>query len=494
MDAPLILALGQAWLRERGDLPVEGAWASGRALGLRWAGRKTAEGWVLLLHPKPEWWLLPTDHPAWLRLQGEAPRDSAKLWSPWLHGARLRAVEGHPGERWVGFALQRRAITGRLETLRLAFQAIPGRPGIRLDGLDVQVPRLGLGSPFPAAAPEPGAEPPPLRRWRELWGEALDGALAGEIPEVLEGEGGLLERHRAWSILRAEALVLGPARAAADRKRQTEAARMDRLALALARDRGRHEATLPLKEQARRISAELYRLKGATREAVLLDGTRIPLPEGTAAEAAAQGWYAAAKKAERGLARVAELAAELTRERLAWVRQEEALERGEGPLPLARVGPSGRQPERGAGRGKGSDKAGGRGAKRMDGAGAKRRDGKGAAFRSVMVDGFEVLIGKGDAENDQLTFKVADNLDVWLHVASVPGSHVVIRNPDKLSELPRTVLERAAELAAFHSKARDGGKVEVHLARIADISKPRGFAPGKVILRKWTALRVYPKP
>jgi predicted ribosome quality control (RQC) complex YloA/Tae2 family protein len=124
----------------------------------------------------------------------------------------------------------------------------------------------------------------------------------------------------------------------------------------------------------------------------------------------------------------------------------------------------------------------------------KRKDGKGVAFRSVMVDGFEVLIGKGDAENDQLTFKVADNLDFWLHVASQPGSHVVIRNPDKLSELPRTVLERAAELAAYHSKARDGGKVEVHVARIADISKPRGFAPGKVILKKWVGIRVYPKP
>jgi predicted ribosome quality control (RQC) complex YloA/Tae2 family protein len=126
--------------------------------------------------------------------------------------------------------------------------------------------------------------------------------------------------------------------------------------------------------------------------------------------------------------------------------------------------------------------------------GDKRKDGKGAAFRSIMVDGFEVLIGKGDAENDQLTFKIADNLDFWFHVATLPGSHVVIRNPDKLSELPRSVIERAAELAAYHSKARGGGKVEVHMARIADISKPRGFAPGKVILKKWVGLRVYPKP
>ena len=122
-----------------------------------------------------------------------------------------------------------------------------------------------------------------------------------------------------------------------------------------------------------------------------------------------------------------------------------------------------------------------------------RTDGKGRAFRSVMVDGFEVLIGKGDADNDQLTFKVAGPMDLWLHVASTAGSHVVVRNPDRISEFPRAVIERAAELAAFFSKARDGGKVEVHYCRAADVSKPRGFPPGKVLLKQWKSLRVYPK-
>ncbi len=487
MDAPLILALGRAWLRERGEIPLEGVWASGRALGLRWAGRKAAEGWVLLLQPRPELWLLGADHPAWTRLQGEAPRESGRVWAPFLAGARLKAVEGDPRERWLGLHFQRRAITGRLETLRLAFQAIPGRAGIRVDGLDVQLPRLGLGSPFPTAAPEPQEDPPPFRRWRERWGPDLDRALAGEIPEVLEGEGGLLDRHRAWSEARAEALILQPAKAAAERKRQSEAARMERLAQALARDRTKHLAVLPLKVQAQRLSAELYRLKGVTREAVLLDGTRIALPEGAPVEAAVQTWFAAAKKAERGLSRVAELEAELAAERAAWARRMEAESAGLAPEPLPARQPIGK----GVAKGQGPTK--GKGTKRMQAEG-KRKDGKGVAFRSVMVDGFEVLIGKGDAENDQLTFKVAENTDFWLHVASVPGSHVVIRNPDKLSELPRHVLERAAELAAYHSKARDGGKVEVHLARIADISKPRGFAPGKVILKKWIGVRVYPKP
>jgi len=123
----------------------------------------------------------------------------------------------------------------------------------------------------------------------------------------------------------------------------------------------------------------------------------------------------------------------------------------------------------------------------------KRADGKGKAHRSLMVEGFEVLIGKGDADNDNLTFKVANGVDFWLHVANVPGSHVIVRNPDRVSELPRPVLERAAQLAAFYSKARDAGKVEVHWCRAADVSKPRGFEPGKVLLKRFQAVRVYPK-
>ncbi len=96
---------------------------------------------------------------------------------------------------------------------------------------------------------------------------------------------------------------------------------------------------------------------------------------------------------------------------------------------------------------------------------------KGRRYRTVVVEGYEVLIGKGDADNDELTFALAAPEDFWLHVAGgVPGSHVVVRNPDKLDALPRAVVERAAELAARHSKARDARRVDVHLCRVADVS------------------------
>jgi len=117
---------------------------------------------------------------------------------------------------------------------------------------------------------------------------------------------------------------------------------------------------------------------------------------------------------------------------------------------------------------------------------------KGRGYRVFVIEGFEVLVGKGDAENDTLTFSVAEPRDFWLHVAGPAGSHVVVRNPDALPELPRPVLEAAASLAAWHSKARGSrGKVEVHVCRVSDVSKPRGFAPGEVQLRRWDSVKVY---
>ncbi|MGE0455598.1 MAG: NFACT RNA binding domain-containing protein [Vicinamibacteria bacterium] len=117
---------------------------------------------------------------------------------------------------------------------------------------------------------------------------------------------------------------------------------------------------------------------------------------------------------------------------------------------------------------------------------------KGRGFRALEIEGFEVLVGKGDADNDRLTFAVAEPRDFWLHVAGVPGSHVIVRNPAELPELPRAAAEAAAQLAAWHSKARGArGKVEVHLCRVADVSKPRGFAPGEVRLRRFESIRVY---
>ena len=117
-----------------------------------------------------------------------------------------------------------------------------------------------------------------------------------------------------------------------------------------------------------------------------------------------------------------------------------------------------------------------------------------AGWDTHTEDGFEILVGKSARDNDRLTFKEAAPQDVWLHVGGgTPGSHVVVRNPDG-GEVPRSVVKRAAELAAANSKAgKATGKVDVHVCRACDVRKPRGAKPGSVELRRYESVKVYPR-
>ncbi len=107
-------------------------------------------------------------------------------------------------------------------------------------------------------------------------------------------------------------------------------------------------------------------------------------------------------------------------------------------------------------------------------------------------DGFIVLVGRTASDNDVLSLKLASPRDFWFHTAGESGSHVVVRNPDNVERLPRETRRFAAGLAAGYSKARRGGKVAVHEARVRDIGKPRGFAPGKVTLGRYSTVRIEP--
>jgi predicted ribosome quality control (RQC) complex YloA/Tae2 family protein len=115
------------------------------------------------------------------------------------------------------------------------------------------------------------------------------------------------------------------------------------------------------------------------------------------------------------------------------------------------------------------------------------------SVRILQHGDFEILVGKGASENDELTFRIARPSDLWLHAAGYAGSHVVVRAADGPTEnVPPDVVQRAAECAVWHSKARDaGGKVAVHLCRVGDVSKRKGSPPGQVMLRTYHTLRVY---
>jgi predicted ribosome quality control (RQC) complex YloA/Tae2 family protein len=118
--------------------------------------------------------------------------------------------------------------------------------------------------------------------------------------------------------------------------------------------------------------------------------------------------------------------------------------------------------------------------------------GRAVARRFVSPDGWTVLVGKTATDNDILTLKLGAPRDFWMHVAAESGSHVVIRNPDGLPTMPRATAQFAAGLAAGYSKARRGGRVAVHVAQCADVSKPRGFAPGKVLLARYKTVHAAP--
>jgi predicted ribosome quality control (RQC) complex YloA/Tae2 family protein len=114
-------------------------------------------------------------------------------------------------------------------------------------------------------------------------------------------------------------------------------------------------------------------------------------------------------------------------------------------------------------------------------------------YRLIEIDEFEILVGKSARDNDRLTLRIGRPRDLWLHAHGFAGSHVLVRHPDGTDEVPRHVVERAAELAAWHSKARGArGKIAVHVCRCADVSKPRGAPAGQVVLRRYDTVKVYP--
>ena len=101
-------------------------------------------------------------------------------------------------------------------------------------------------------------------------------------------------------------------------------------------------------------------------------------------------------------------------------------------------------------------------------------------------------MGRSARDNDTLSIRLARPSDLWFHVAGSPGSHVIVRREAGDPPPPRSVLERAAGLAAWHSKARDAkGKVPVHWCEAGDVSKARGAPAGQVRLRRYDVLKVY---
>lgn len=105
-------------------------------------------------------------------------------------------------------------------------------------------------------------------------------------------------------------------------------------------------------------------------------------------------------------------------------------------------------------------------------------------------DGFTILVGRNNVQNDRLTLKTASNQDIWFHTKNIPGSHTVIVTEGE--QPPERTILQAAVLAALHSRAADSSQVPVDYTEIRRVHKPSGAKPGFVIYEGQSTVYVTP--
>ncbi|MEG4998896.1 Rqc2 family fibronectin-binding protein [Microcoleus sp. B4-D4] len=97
--------------------------------------------------------------------------------------------------------------------------------------------------------------------------------------------------------------------------------------------------------------------------------------------------------------------------------------------------------------------------------------------------GFELLIGRNNRQNDQLTFRTATDYDLWFHTLEIPGSHALLRlTPGNVAQ--ETDLQFAADMTAYYSRARHSEQVPVVYTEPKYVYKPKGAKPGMVVYKQ----------
>ena len=114
-------------------------------------------------------------------------------------------------------------------------------------------------------------------------------------------------------------------------------------------------------------------------------------------------------------------------------------------------------------------------------------------LRFVSSENFEIYVGRSSRENDVLTQRTALPEDIWLHVHHAPGSHVLILNRERKTPVPEQTLREAASLAAYYSKLRRSGYVDVIYTPRKFVRKPKGSPPGLVTVQQFETIRVIPQ-
>ncbi|MCK9211459.1 MAG: NFACT RNA binding domain-containing protein [Ignavibacteriaceae bacterium] len=124
----------------------------------------------------------------------------------------------------------------------------------------------------------------------------------------------------------------------------------------------------------------------------------------------------------------------------------------------------------------------------------QKNDGPKINFKQFLIDGmYKVYVGKDSKNNDLLTTKFARQNDLWFHARSVSGSHVVLRVENTKEAVPKPVLKKVAQLAAFYSKAKTAGTAPVSYALKKFVVKRKGMEVGMVSMLREDTLLVKPE-
>jgi predicted ribosome quality control (RQC) complex YloA/Tae2 family protein len=107
--------------------------------------------------------------------------------------------------------------------------------------------------------------------------------------------------------------------------------------------------------------------------------------------------------------------------------------------------------------------------------------------------GLTIFVGRDGSDNDRTTFDFAKPYELWFHTQQCPGSHVVIKFPNKSFQPSKAEIEETAAVAAFHSKARNDSLVPVIYTERRYVRKPRGAKPGLVSVEREKSVMVAPR-
>jgi predicted ribosome quality control (RQC) complex YloA/Tae2 family protein len=366
-----------------------------------------------------------------------------------IEGARIDELT-QPSESAVGLALSRGE---EHKALVCAFDP----PSISLHAAAVELARFDIANQ-------------PARRALVTWPPSLD-ALAARGPELLANQA---------------VHALSQRRLQIDRAVRTAEKRLTRRLDALAEDIRRADAAGPLRAHANLLLGQMHNVARGATSIRLLDYMRDPpedvvieLDPQRSAREQTEAWFKLARRYERGaqlagqrrttteleLAQLNDVRLQLTAADEAELEQLAERARSLGVRALANAG-VGRKP-----------------------APARHkpyRELRGSQARAI-------LVGKGAADNDALTREHARPQDLWLHVRDVSGAHVVV--PLERNETcPQELLLDAAHLAAHFSDARNESIVDVSYTTKRHVRKPRGAAPGKVLVDKEKVLSLHLDP